>query len=401
MARRVALFLPLVLAIAWTAPAQQDEWSGVERIVAVGDVHGDYDQFLTVLNQAGVVNSKGRWTGGKTHLVQTGDVPDRGPATRKILDLLMRLEREAAREGGYVHALIGNHEAMNIYGDLRYTTPEEFAAFRTRDSKRVRDAFFQQEIERLRRNRPPEGGPEFDRPFRKEWEEKHPLGYFEHRYQFGPKGKYGRWIRKHNTVIKLNDTLFVHGGLGPGFAARSLGWINETVRGELKDFSRLKEGIAIDPGGPLWYRGLAQGDEQELEGHVASLLAHYGVRRIVVGHTPTAGTVIPRFGGRVVLIDVGLSQAYGGRQACLLIDGGTAYTLHRGRKLKLPQDSGAGLLEYLKEAAALDPPPSPLDGLIRQLEAAAAASEPAWRGVGVTPATRARPLSVSRDSATF
>ena len=108
--------------------AGQAEWTGVERVVAVGDVHGDYGGFVEVLRSAGVIDQKLRWTGGKTHLVQTGDVPDRGADSRKAMDLLMNLEKQAAKAGGQVHALIGNHEAMNLYGDLRYTVPGEFAA---------------------------------------------------------------------------------------------------------------------------------------------------------------------------------------------------------------------------------------------------------------------------------
>ena len=83
-----------------------------ERIVAVGDVHGGYEEFTAVLRMAGVIDAANRWTGGKTHLVQTGDIPDRGPDSRKAFDLLMTLEREAKKAGGQVHALIGNHEAM-------------------------------------------------------------------------------------------------------------------------------------------------------------------------------------------------------------------------------------------------------------------------------------------------
>ena len=92
-------------------------WTGVERTVAVGDVHGDYDQLAAVLKSAGLIDEQGNWSGGKTHLVQNGDVLDRGPDSRKAMDLLMRLEKQAAEAGGYVHALIGNHEAMNVYGD--------------------------------------------------------------------------------------------------------------------------------------------------------------------------------------------------------------------------------------------------------------------------------------------
>src|SRR5262245_33598569 len=103
-------------------------FTGVERVVAVGDVHGDFGAFVGVLRAAGVIDQKNKWTGGKTHLVQTGDVPDRGADSRKVMDLLMDLEKQAPKAGGRVHALIGNHEAMNLYGDLRYVVPGEFAA---------------------------------------------------------------------------------------------------------------------------------------------------------------------------------------------------------------------------------------------------------------------------------
>ena len=116
-------------------------------MVAVGDVHGDYAEFVSVLRSAGLIDEKGRWTGGKAHLVQTGDVLDRGADSRKVMDLLMSLEKQAAKAGGRVHALIGNHEAMNLYGDLRYTTPGEFAAFRTDQSEKLRTAFWEREVE--------------------------------------------------------------------------------------------------------------------------------------------------------------------------------------------------------------------------------------------------------------
>jgi len=61
-------------------------WQGVERIVAIGDLHGDYANYIAALSAAGLVNKKGKWSGGETHLVQTGDIPDRGPDTLKIIE---------------------------------------------------------------------------------------------------------------------------------------------------------------------------------------------------------------------------------------------------------------------------------------------------------------------------
>lgn len=364
----------LVIGQVSDLQAARDVWTGVERIVAVGDIHGDYEQFVTLLRSAELLDEKGDWSGGKTHLVQAGDVLDRGPDSRKVMDLLRKLEKQARKSGGYVHALIGNHEAMNIYGDLRYVSPGEYAAFRDKNSEQVRRAFYEQQREELRRrNRDSEEAPVFDDAFRRRWESNNPLGSVEHRFHFGPNGRYGKWIRSHNTVIKINDTLFLHGGISPKYASFSIGKINKTVRRELRDLRKLRGGMVLDPEGPLWYRGLAQ-EEESLEAHLATVLKEYKVKRIVVAHTPITGAIMPRFDARVLLIDVGISRDYGGSLACLLIEGGRIYALHRGTKLEIPSGATEDLLCYLRQAARLDPSPSPLEATIDGLEKNAATS---------------------------
>jgi len=363
------LFLPLLEGPALSAA--QDTWEGVERVVAIGDVHGDYEQFVAVLRSARLIDSQASWSGGKTHLVQTGDILDRGPDSRKMMDLLMKLEKEARRAGGWVHCLIGNHEAMNIYGDLRYVSPGEFAAFRDRNSEKAREGLYLKDQEQIKSSSPPESVPAFDDAFRKKWDSDHPLGYAEHRRELGPTGKYGKWIRSHNALIKIDNTLFLHGGIGPKHEDVKVRLINERVREELEDFTKLPGGIVMDGEGPLWYRGLAQSDEISLEPHVKMVLKTYQAERIVIGHTPTEGAVLPRFGGKVLLVDVGLSRVFDPRRrmACLLIENGKSYALHRGMKLELPSDSSSGLLNYLKQAAALDPSPSSLEKHIAEIEA--------------------------------
>jgi len=319
---------------------QAGVWSGVERIVAVGDVHGDYDQLVTVLKTAKLIDDQLNWTGGKTHLVQNGDILDRGPDSRKAMDLLMRLEKQAADAGGYVHALIGNHEAMNVYGDFRYTSPSEFAAFADPNSKEPADP-------------------------------SHPPGYAERRKQFSPDGYYGNWIVHHDTVIKINDSLFLHGGISEKYVSMKIRDINDRVREELKgETAKLQGSVVRDGDGPLWYRGLSQGDAS-LEPLVDKIRKNFGVERIVLGHTYADAAITPRFGGKVILIDIGLSRVYDGigKVGCLVIEGDAVYVLHRGTRLELPTDSGKDLLRYLKQAAALDPPPSPINKRIAELEA--------------------------------
>jgi hypothetical protein len=292
------------------------------------------------------------------------------------MDLLMKLEKQAKKAGGCVHCLIGNHDAMNVYGDLRYVTPEEFAAFADGKSEQIRATFYEEHVKEMKQKAEAGGeAPEINDAYKAAWYEKHPLGFFEQRFAYGPRGAYGKWITSHNTIIKIDETLFVHAGVSPALATAEIGDINETIRRELEDRSLLEGGMAVASDGPLWYRGLAQGDEEQLAAGVDAALEHYGVRRIVIGHTPTMGTVMPRFGGKVLVIDVGLSAYYGGRLACLIIENGEPYTLHRGKRLALPTDSQGDFLRYLKEAAALDPQPSPLSSLIQRLEAPPSASQ--------------------------
>jgi hypothetical protein len=321
-------FLILWVAGAARGFAAQAEWTGVERVVAVGDVHGDYGALVAVLRSAGMIDGKDRWTGGKAHLVQTGDVLDRGADSRKAMDLLINLEKQAAKAGGRVHALIGNHEAMNLYGDLRYTSPGEFAAFRTGDSEQVRTAFWEQEP---KRPAPTEGA-------RKAWDAEHPLGWFEHRIAFSPKGTYGKWIRGHNAIVKINDTLYLHGGISPRYASMPVSRINEMVSLELSDLTTLTEtGAVRGEDGPLWYRGLAENDGADMAAQVDQALALQGVKRIVIGHTTTGGAIVPRFGGKVIMIDVGLSAVYGSNRALLLQEGDAVYAIDRGVKVALPR----------------------------------------------------------------
>ncbi len=349
------IFFALLVCVA--APAQS-EFETPERVVALGDVHGSFNEFVSLLRSTGLIDGRNQWKGGKAHLVQTGDVVDRGADSRKVLDLLMNLERQVAKAGGMVHALLGNHETMNILGDLRYVDPGEYDAFRTPDSRAAREQAYEQLADPSKKD---------DRWYRSQWEDEHPLGWVEHRQAFGKSGKYGQWLRQKNVVVKINNALFMHGGLSPKYASLSLQEINDRVRAELQDFSKINGGLVTDGQGPLWYRGLSEAAGPELAAHVDSVLARFGVSYIVIAHTPTPGIVLPRFGGKVILIDVGISKIYGQGRACLVFEGMKPFALHRGIKLPLPvgDDIGA-FIEYLKAAEFLEPPDSHLHNFVRE-----------------------------------
>lgn len=357
----------LLFALGLGAVAHAQQWDGVERVVTIGDLEGDYEKFADMLRTAGLIDARGNWSGGRTHLVQLGDIPDRGPNSRMIMDHLMRLEPQARRTGGYVHALIGNHEAMNVEGDLRYVHPGEYAAFADRHSERRRSQYFRATQDHLRRNPPPTGVPAFDDAFRARWESEHPLGYVEHRQNWAATGRYGRWVASHDSAIRINDTLYVHGGLGPSFVSAPREAMNVAVRNALRGEPVAAYGdILTNPEGPLWYRGLATNAEDAERAHVDALLAFHGVSRIVVGHSKVTSTVLPRFGGRVLVTDIGVPTGHTDPHAFLIIDNGAPVTIHRGQRVPLDAATAQATCAYLERIAVIDGNTGPVATLARR-----------------------------------
>jgi hypothetical protein len=309
--------------------------------------------------------------------VQIGDILDRGARVRQTVDFAMDLEKQAAKAGGAFIPLLGNHEAMNVMGDVRYVTPEIYRTFATGRSEEVRAQAFQDYVEFLSAHVGHVHGllVPSDEATRKRWMDEHPPGYFEYRDALGPDGKYGRWIRRHHAVVQIGDGLFVHGGLNPALPFESVAALDAQVRAELEGFDELwqalsrakvvwrymtlREAIAHleeeqtwmqaqakppDPAiaghmqkllgyrqwmvsssdGPLWYRGLTRQSEQELSAGFDALLARFGARYMVVGHTVMAkATVTAWLAGRVFAIDTGmLPEEYKGRASALEIRDG-------------------------------------------------------------------------------
>ncbi|MEM1381181.1 MAG: metallophosphoesterase [Pseudomonadota bacterium] len=289
-----------------------------QRIVTVGDVHGDYEAYIDILTQAGLIDNRLRWSGGDTIFVQIGDVPDRGPQTRKILDHLMRLERQAKRAGGQVIPLIGNHEAMNIIGDLRYVTPEEYEEFRTSRSKSTRDQFFSANKTSYSAARREEDATLTDGEIRRMFNDEFPLGYVEHRRAWHPEGEYGRWVVANDSVRIIGDTLFVHAGINAELLPTSVDALNEEVRRALME--RSDEDIVSGSISPLWYRGNVKQTPESLA-EVDKVLAAFGVSRIIVGHTPNRSGILSIHDGKVIIVDTGISAYYKGTRSYLVIEG--------------------------------------------------------------------------------
>jgi hypothetical protein len=397
--------LALVIALALLgAPAQPLTAQGAnQRVVAIGDIHGSLDGFKGILEATGLADATGKWTGGKTVLMQTGDYTDRGAGTRAVLDLLMSLEQQAKDAGGRAFAVMGNHEAMNLIGDTRDVTPEIFATFADAKSEARRVAAWQ-DYAKLGPAKTAKGEPvpAVYQQTQQAWLAAHPPGYVEYREAFAPRGKYGAWLRAKPIVTEYGGSIFMHAGIAPDRAPARLDDLNNTVREEIRRLDRfvqrlvdaklalpfftlneilqvavneigvansliatakergeeldrsklnlpllteaqeilkIESWIVVNPDGALWWRGLATLPDDPAGGPIAALLAKYGARRFVTGHTPQQNRSInTRFGGRAVLIDTGMLAAYyKGRASALEIDGDKLTAIYEDARVPLAE----------------------------------------------------------------
>ena len=333
MFRRLLKQVRLIIAAAVAASPAIAAPPQPARIVAVGDLHGDFAVWRDIASAAGVIDRRGHWTGGRTTLIQLGDMVDREPDSLNIVHDLMRLQKEAPKKGGRVIVLTGNHEAMNVTGDLRYTVPGEFAAFATSKSAELRDRLYEAkkaDIEAQYKAKDPALTSE---AIRAAWIAATPLGWVEQRLAWAPDGEIGKWVARNPAVALVDGNLFVHGGLSAEYSTLPLDEINRKVADALRAVDRSPTSILADPLGPLWYRGLISRDPKvtelpegglprpAIEQELATILAAYGAKRIVVGHTPSLSGIKVDYDGRLVRIDAGNSRYYGGTPSYLEIVG--------------------------------------------------------------------------------
>jgi hypothetical protein len=348
------------------------------RIVTIGDIHGADAAFVSILEKAKLIDANREWIAHNTIFVQTGDVLDRGPGSRKAMDLIMKLEKQAPKKNGKVIALLGNHEVMNIIGDLRYVSVQEYASYADSNSAKKQDAAYRAYEDFLNQRSKTLGmqPPAFTNDMEQDWKQKHPRGFVEHREAFAKKGVYGQWLRKHDAIALVDGNVFLHGGISSAVQELSFDQMNRKVHQELNDFDacrdylqaqnaalpfftldeivnaanqelqiqkqksaeglgensilqrcvNLESWLIINPDGPLWFRGFATWDDSEGSKNIQDLISKYKVKRFITAHTvQTNGQVHSRFNDQIFLIDTGmLSGTFfpGGRASALEITEG-------------------------------------------------------------------------------
>jgi hypothetical protein len=302
------------LRLGASADADWEIRPAPRRVVAVGDLHGDLRAFGAIARECGLVDARGSWSGGDAHLVLMGDLMG-GAHSRLLINALMRLEREARRSGGRVHALLGNHDLLPVAGQFGKLTRSERQMFTRAD--------------------------------------------------FRGDGPYAAWVQGRPTILKIGRILYVHAGLDRWALDTDPAEVNAHVRAWIAHHQGKgpkppldTRWVFDDDDGPMWTRAFRPRGRRPKDAPskktVRTILERLGAERIVLGHSPTAdGSIVldhPHYGESVVLIDTRISDQKRGRLGALIVQGGALRPVYA-------KDRAAGDLLLEREARQAVRPP--------------------------------------------
>jgi hypothetical protein len=265
---------------------QKGIYPSTERIIVIGDIHGDYNAFINVLKKSNIINSNLEYIGGKSHVVQVGDILDRKPreldgsdedSEAKIISLIMELQIKSYLQGGGYHAVLGNHELMNVMGQFDYVSPMGLM---------------------------------------------HYGGHAGRRLYFKPGGTIANYFAcGWNPIVKIGGWLFCHGGVSKKIAEKyKIEDINYIMRDYLYGNEEHKnkkyfDELFMNSQSILWNRDFSsdhhQSTYQKLNDDLNTVCKNYQVKRLCSGHTPQMKGIKHRFNGRLFNVDTGMSSAFG------------------------------------------------------------------------------------------
>ncbi|XP_044465022.1 shewanella-like protein phosphatase 2 [Mangifera indica] len=307
------LFLPNSLPqnLPETPPPMAARYPSPDRLIAIGDLHGDLEKSRQAFRLAGLIDGSDRWTGGSTTVVQVGDVLDRGGEEIKILYLLEKLKREAEKNGGKFLTLNGNHEIMNVEFDFRYVTEKGLREFENWGfwygaGNKMKSLCVGLEMPRDLFDGVPLAFRGVD--------EKYWNGIKSRIAALRPSGPIARrFLSKNMTVLVVGESVFVHGGLLKEHVEYGLERINEEVRDWINGLSgRRAPGHCKGKNAVVWLRKFsadyAKCDCSLLE-HVLATIP--GAKRMIMGHTIQHSGINDACDGRAIRIDVGMSKGCG------------------------------------------------------------------------------------------
>lgn len=267
-----------------------------ERIIAIGDLHGDFELTLKALKLAKVIDNNNKWIGGGTYVVQVGDQLDScrpinkrcddptnenlssysgdTPEDIKIMEFLNDLNEQAIKDKGAVISLLGNHEIMNVEGKMHHVSYQDIVKFKnyTKDSTNNKNLSFDTPMEaRI--------------------------------HAFKPGNEYAKLLAcSRLPAVIIGSFIFVHAGFINSFMDR----LNITKKDDLYKISvALKKWLlglidknnVIDiinapPHSMFWHRVIGSippnmnNNDKRCQEHIDKVLEIFDASSMIIGHTP-------------------------------------------------------------------------------------------------------------------
>ena len=274
---------------------EKSEYPKASKLLVLSDIEGNFNAFRKLLQGNQVIDENFNWKFGDGNLVLVGDFFDRGDQVTELLWFIYYLEEKAKANGGYIHFILGNHEIMNLSGDLRYINQKYLESA----------SLLKQQYVSL----------------------------------YDENSELGRWLRTKNVVEKIGDIIFTHGGIS-GYVNRmkiSVAEINDLSRPYYADsmyvYSDFRSDTLFGNLGPFWYRGYYEKTNAHIPSQIDTTLSQFNINHIVTGHTIVGDTVSAWYNGKLLNIDV--HHATGNSEA-LLFENNKFYRVNQeGNKVLL------------------------------------------------------------------
>lgn len=292
-------------------PIENDLYETPNKLIAISDIEGNFIAFFSFLLANKVIDQNARWIFGSGHLVLNGDFFDRGNQVTQVLWLIYSLEEQAKKQGGKVHFILGNHEIMNMYGDVSYNDFKYMEAARKISNQN-----------------------DWDKGLR---------------YLYSDKSELGKWLRSKNIIEKIGANIFVHGGLnsihlGGKYTIKELNTISRNYYGVFPSEESVKSDrdrpliSSIDS--PFWDRRLNFDWKYKIifilngvdakattQTELDNILYFYKASKIIIGHS-IVNDIEMAYNNKVVKIDVKHGQEMNsGKTKGLLIKNDSFYKI--------------------------------------------------------------------------
>jgi len=255
--------------------SEKSTFHKIRKIAALSDIHGQFDLLIKLLQNNNIIDKSLNWSFEEGHLVIVGDIFDRGDKVNEILWFIYELEAQAKSKGGWVHYLLGNHEYMVLYNDLRYV----------HEKYNVSSKLLNLEYDEL----------------------------------YGDNTILGRWLRSKATIVKINDIIFTHGGISEDFITYenfNIEKINNKMRQsiprlkELRTLKRARQSnnfydMYFGKKSLIWYRGYFEEDLTDTD--ILKILKLVDANHIVVGHTSNE-KVVQLYNNKIIGVDSSIKK---------------------------------------------------------------------------------------------